>query len=117
LCRLGDRQGWFSACCMKLCSQFSVYVGWLKQKHFPYPPTSAVITLDDASCHNIQIDRPPILNSREDTVAYKPVAKQRPLLGNACSIHAIDERRTVFSMWSAPQLFVYTGAVNTPLQQ
>jgi hypothetical protein len=46
----------------------------------------------------------------KNTVAYRPVAKrwlckQRPLLGNARNIHARNNRRTVFSMWSVPRCY------------
>jgi hypothetical protein len=56
------------------------------------------------------------------TVAYRPAAKQwlgkqRPLLGNARNIQARDNRRTVFSMWSAPLPLLCNSAVNTHLQQ
>jgi hypothetical protein len=60
----------------------------------------------------------PYLNS---TVAYRPIAQQwlckhRPLLGNVRNIHARNNRRTAFSIWSAPQLML-CNEVNTPLQQ
>jgi hypothetical protein len=43
-------------------------------------------------------------------VAYRPVTKQwlyiqRPLLNNARNIHACNNRRTAFSMWSVPRSY------------
>jgi hypothetical protein len=55
-------------------------------------------------------------------VAYRPVAKQwlckhRSLLNNFRNIHARNNRRTAFSMWSSPRLLLCNEEVNTPLQQ
>jgi hypothetical protein len=50
-------------------------------------------------------------------MAYRPIAEQRlcnerPLLRNARNIHARNNRRTVFSMWSTPRPFICNGSVN-----
>jgi hypothetical protein len=60
--------------------------------------TSCYITNDRASFCLLHI------------AAYRPVAKwrlceKRPLLGNACNIHARNNGRTVFSMWSVPRCY------------
>jgi hypothetical protein len=49
-------------------------------------------------------------------VAYRPVVKQwlckhRPLLGNVCNIHASNNRRTAFSMWSAQRRGKYASII------
>jgi hypothetical protein len=61
-------------------------------------------------------------NPLKHTVAYRSVAKhwlciQWPLLGNASSIHARSNRRTVFSMRPAPRPFLCNGVINTSVQQ
>jgi hypothetical protein len=38
-----------------------------------------------------------------------------PLLGKPRNIHASNNIRTVFCMWSAPRPLLSNGAVNTPL--
>jgi hypothetical protein len=55
--------------------------------------------------------------SNLNNVAYRPVAKpwlckQRPLLGNACNLHARNNRTTVLC-----NPFLSNGYVNTSLQQ
>jgi hypothetical protein len=59
-----------------------------------------------------------IVNRLLYTVAYRCdvnqwLCKQQPLLCKAHNIHAHDNRRTVFSMWSAPIPLLCNGAVNT----
>jgi hypothetical protein len=85
----------------------------------------AFVVLANHFLHNIFLDGQIFLQhvlskvmyllNGHNIVAYRPVAKQslgkqRPLLGNARNIHACDNRRTVFSMWSTIE-GLYFGVV------
>ena len=44
------------------------FARWLEMKLIPNLPPNSVIVLDNASYHNLQVNRPPTINSRKDVI-------------------------------------------------